>query len=186
MDFIARLHHLLFQVEECLREARLLLRQGEHGLIYDLQAQRGADPFPTRVGDAEIDMCIAARFVASRHPSWFRSSDRPPAARKPGDDRRPAAHRGRRGRRRYRACPPSPPWPRAEPGLPVLQVEIARQNRLPIAHDVDVGRATGAGGEHFQFNRFAGLDHGVVDAQQDLVGACRVSSGTTAVTRAPR
>ena len=58
-----------------------------------------------------------------------------------------------------------------ELGLPVLQVEIAGQNRLPIAHDVDVSRATSAGGEDFQFHSFAGLDDGAVDPQQDLVGA---------------
>ncbi len=58
-----------------------------------------------------------------------------------------------------------------ELGLPVLQVEIAGENRLPIAHDVNVGRSTSAGREDFQFHPFAGFDNGSVDPQQDLVGA---------------
>ena len=64
VDFIARLHHLLLQVEECLRKARLLLRQCEDSFIDDLQAERGADTFTVRVGDAEADARITAWLVA--------------------------------------------------------------------------------------------------------------------------
>ncbi len=64
VDFVARLHHLLLEVEECFREARLLLRQCEHSFIDDLQAERGADAFTPRVGDAEADARITARLVA--------------------------------------------------------------------------------------------------------------------------
>ncbi len=146
VDLIARLHHLLFQVEECFRKARLLLRQSEDGFIHDLQAERSADAFPMRVGNAEADTRIAAWFVAGcvgrgfnlqlvrrLHENQAMIGDwLGIAAEEVGVDVERAGHL-RSGRERKLR-------------LPVLQVEIAGQNRLPIAHDVNVGRAASAGG----------------------------------------
>ena len=46
VDFIARLHHFLFEIEEDFGEARLLFGQREDSLIHDLQAERGLTPSP--------------------------------------------------------------------------------------------------------------------------------------------
>ena len=45
MDLVARLHHLLLEVEEDLGEAWLLFGERENGLVDHLQAERGADAF---------------------------------------------------------------------------------------------------------------------------------------------
>ncbi len=45
MNFVARLHDLLLEIEEDLGEAGLLFGEGEDGLVDDLQAERGADAF---------------------------------------------------------------------------------------------------------------------------------------------
>ena len=46
MDLVARLHHLLFQIEEHLGEARLLFRERENGFIDHLQTKRRLTPSP--------------------------------------------------------------------------------------------------------------------------------------------
>ncbi len=162
MDLITRLHHFLFQIKECFREARLLLRQGKDSFIDDLQAERGADSFPMCVGHAEADTRIATRFIAAAVRRGFNFqfirrlyenqamiSDRLGiTAEEVGVDIECARHL-RRGRER-------------KLGLPVLQVEIARQNRLPIAHDVNVGGSASAGREDFQFHPFAGFHNRAV------------------------
>ena len=63
VDLVARLHHLLFEIEEDLGEARLFFGQGEDGLVDDLQAKGGADALAATVGDMEVDAGVGAGFV---------------------------------------------------------------------------------------------------------------------------
>ena len=125
MDLVTRLHHFLLEIEEYFRKARLLLREGEDGFIHNLQAERGADAFPMRVGNAKADTGIAARFIAGcvrrgfnlqlvrgLHENQAMIRDRLGiAAEEVGVDIERARHL-RRGRER-------------KLGLPVLQVKVA-------------------------------------------------------------
>src|SRR5437773_10786637 len=65
MDLIARFQNFLFQVEEDLGEAGLLLRQCEDCLIHYLQAERGMDTLAPRVRHAEANARFSAWFVDS-------------------------------------------------------------------------------------------------------------------------
>ena len=48
MNLVARLHHLLLEIEEDLGEAGLLLGEREDCLVDHLQAERGTDAFAMR------------------------------------------------------------------------------------------------------------------------------------------
>ncbi len=60
VDLIARLHHLLFQIEEDLGKARLLFRQREDRLIHHLQTERGVDSFTPRIRHAEANARLSS------------------------------------------------------------------------------------------------------------------------------
>ena len=171
MNLVARLHHLLFEVEEDLGEAGLLFGQREDGLVDDLQAERGADAFAMAVGDVEANARVGAgpvdggvgggldlQFVGGLDEDEAMVGDRLRiAAEEIGVDVESAGH--------LRA------WRRGELGLAVLEVEIAGEDGLAVLDDVHVGRAASARGEDLELDAVAGLDDGAVGAQQNLVGA---------------
>ncbi len=71
MDLIARLHHLLLEVEEDLREARLFLGQGEYSLVDHFESQGWLHTFAAAIGHAEADAGLAAGFVDRRIQCGF-------------------------------------------------------------------------------------------------------------------
>ena len=58
-----------------------------------------------------------------------------------------------------------------EVSLAVLKIEVARENRLAVLDDVDVGRAAGAGGEDLELEAVACFEDNSIGAEEYLVGA---------------
>ena len=66
VDFVARLHHFLLEVEENFGEPGLLLREREDGLIHHLQAKRGTDSLPLSIGHAKANTRVSSRLINGR------------------------------------------------------------------------------------------------------------------------
>src|SRR5215470_10125574 len=65
VNFVARLHHLLFEVKKDLRKTRLFFRQGKYRFVYDLQSQRRMDALPMGIGDTKLDARVKFRVTNS-------------------------------------------------------------------------------------------------------------------------
>ena len=169
MDFIARLQHLLFQVEEDLGEAGTLLGEGEDGFIDDLQPQRGLHSFALRVGDAEayagfvaglidggVGRGVDLEFVGGLYEDQaVVAHGARVSTEEVGAEIHGAGQIGRDGKSQFR--------------LTVGQVEIAGEHGLPVLHDVDVGRAALSRGEDFEENAITGSIDGAFGAEEDLI-----------------
>ena len=59
-----RLHQLLFEIKEDLREPWLLFRKHEDSFVDDLESERSFDRFAVRVGDMKADVRIGTRQIA--------------------------------------------------------------------------------------------------------------------------
>ena len=169
MDFVARFHHFLFEVEEHLREARLLVRQREDGFIDDLNAQRRVHALPARIGHFEMNARFGSRLVLGgvrcRLNLQFarRLNEQQPVIR---NGLRVWAEnvcaaiectrhlRGRRDR---------------EFRLTVMEVQVAGKNRLLVFHDVNVGRASRLGRKYFQAHHIPRAIHCAFGAQKHLI-----------------
>ena len=138
VDFVAGLHHLLFEVEEDLGKARLLFSQSKHGFIYHLQPKSSLHACSMRVGDLELDARVATgpvgrcvwcrldfQFVGWLHKEKAVISNWGCVlAEKVGTDIYGPGHVGSRSQREFR--------------LTILQVEIACQHCLTVFDDVYV------------------------------------------------
>ena len=63
MNFIAWLHHFLLQIEEHLGEAWLFLREREHCLVDNLQAERCADALAACIDNVEVDARVGTGLI---------------------------------------------------------------------------------------------------------------------------
>src|SRR5262249_20746001 len=148
VDFIPRLHRLLFQVEKDLRKPRLLLGEREYGLVDYLQPEGGLDTLAPLIGDVEPDARLFTRAlrgsIGSRLDLQFVGGlyeDEPVVGyrlRVASEEIRMEVQRAgkfrRRGERQLR--------------LPVDQVEIARENGLAFLDNIYIRRAAFFGREH--------------------------------------
>src|SRR5271168_3211163 len=66
---------------------------------------------------------------------------------------------------------------KGEAGLPILDVEVACEDRLTVLDDVDISGAAGAGGENFELETVACLEDGAIAAEENLVGTAASLEG---------
>jgi hypothetical protein len=70
--------------------------------------------------------------------------------------------------------------------LAVVEIEVAREDGLAVLHDIDIGFAMLARGEHFELNAVASFEDGAIGVEQNLVFAERVSRRNVLEARLPR
>ena len=161
MDLITRFHHFLFEIEKHLRKPRLLLRQCEHGLIYDLQAQCSWNSLAVSVCHSEANARVVARFInlgvghgdncqfirrLHKQQTMVAYRLRVTPEQVCTEVQSPSHFRGGK-QRKFR--------------LAVVDVQVARQNGLAFLDDVNVGCASLLRGKDPQLNTVSGTVHGV-------------------------
>ena len=169
MNFIARLHRFLLEIEEDLGETGLFFGQCEDGFIDSLQTKRSLDALAARIRDMKLHASFGAgtidggvgggfdlELLGGLHEDEAMIDDwLSVPAKKIGVNIQRSSHLGRGVEDKF--------------GLTVLEVQIAREDGLTILDDIHVCGAVSTGRKDFELNAVTGLEDGPVGVEKNLV-----------------